>query len=74
MPDIPIAPTIVRIVGAREFRWLSRAPDPKAFYAEHYFFLQPLENGRTQVVHGESFSGTIAEERWSSISVNLKRA
>ncbi|SCB36174.1 S-(hydroxymethyl)glutathione synthase [Rhizobium hainanense] len=74
VPDIPIAPTILRIVGARELRWLSQAPDPKAFYAEHYFFLQPLDGGRTHVVHGESFSGTVAEERWSSISVNLKRA
>lgn len=74
VPDIPIAPTIIHIVPARELRWLSQAPDPSAFRAEHYFLFTAKEGGRTHVVHGEAFSGTIAEERWPSISANLRRA
>jgi len=39
--DRPFAPSVNRIVAAREFRWVTTRPDPKDFRAEHCFTLTP---------------------------------
>lgn len=71
MPDREVGPTITRIVGARELRWLTAAPGG-VFSAEHIFILEPLENGGTRVKHNEVFDGPLSEERWPGINVNLR--
>jgi S-(hydroxymethyl)glutathione synthase len=73
-PDIPLSPTLIRIVAGRELRWLTLAPDPAAFSAEHIFILQPLPGGRTHLVHNEIFKGAVVEERWPGIDTNLRQA
>lgn len=66
-PSVPISPTITTIVGARELRWLTDLP---GFRGEHYFLLRRLDNGDTELVHGEDFSGSLAEERWDGINAS----
>ena len=72
-PDIPINPTITRIVGARELRWLSEAPGG-VFSAEHIFVLEPIAGGKTRVAHSEIFGGPVAEQRWPNIDTNTRAA
>jgi S-(hydroxymethyl)glutathione synthase len=68
-----VTPTITRIVGARELRWLSQAPGG-VFSAEHIFVLEPTADGKTRVLHSEVFDGPVADERWPSINTNLRQA
>lgn len=72
-PDIPINPTITRIVGARELRWLSEAPGG-VFSAEHIFVLEPIADGKTRLGHSEIFGGPVAEQRWPNIDTNTRAA
>jgi S-(hydroxymethyl)glutathione synthase len=72
-PDIPINPTLTRIVGARELRWLSEAPGG-VFSAEHIFVLEPTEDGTTRLSHNELFGGPVADERWPNIDRNTRAA
>ena len=55
--DIPLSPTLTRVVGAREFRWLSVIPGDEGFHADHYFILTPTAEGGTHFRHNESFWG-----------------
>lgn len=71
--DIKVGPTITRIVGARELRWLSVAPN-NVFRAEHIIILEPTVDGKTRVHHNEAFDGPVSEERWPSLDTNLRRA
>lgn len=73
VPEREVTPTITRIVGARELRWLSQAPGG-VFSAEHIFILEPTGNGGTRVRHNEIFDGPMANERWPSIDTNLRTA
>ena len=72
-PERQVTPTITRIVGARELRWLSQAPGG-VFSAEHIFILKPISDGRTHVLHSEVFDGPVSDERWPSINTNLRQA
>ncbi|MGO7897232.1 SRPBCC family protein [Rhizobium ruizarguesonis] len=72
-PDIPINPSLTRIVGARELRWLSEAPGA-VFSAEHIFVLEPTEDGNTRLLHNEVFGGPVADERWPNIDRNTRAA
>lgn len=57
-------PRLLRVVGARELRWVSEVPGEEISRAEHYFILSPTPDGGTQVLHCESFSGPMAAEVW----------
>ena len=70
-PPIPIGPTLISIVAAREFRWLTDAP---GFRAEHYFLLQPTPEGGTDLVHGEDFAGEALVTRWPGIEASSPAA
>lgn len=63
-PEIPLAPVMTRIVGARELRWITIIPGDEGFSAEHYFILTPLEGGRTHLIHDEIFDGPTADQVW----------
>ncbi|MGH1423862.1 MAG: SRPBCC family protein [Pseudooceanicola sp.] len=74
-PDIPLSPTLTRIVGARELRWLSEAPEPGVFRGEHVFVLTPQGNGqKTHLSHFEIFEGAAVEEMWDGIKINGRAA
>lgn len=73
-PDIPLSPVLTRIVGARELRWLTEAPEPGVFRAEHVFVLSPLPGGRTHLLHEEYFDGSVVAGMWDGIQVNARAA
>ncbi len=73
-PDIPLNPVLTRIIGARELRWLTEAPEPGVFRAEHRFMLTPLPGGRTRLDHDEDFEGVAVAEMWDGIAVNGRAA
>ncbi|WP_108610617.1 SRPBCC family protein [Aminobacter sp. MSH1] len=73
-PDIPLSPTVTRIIAGRELRWVTEAPEPGIFRAEHIFILEPLPEGRTHLIHNESFDGAAVAEVWDGINVNGRKA
>lgn len=64
VPDIPLNPVLTRIVGARELRWLTEAPEPGIFRAEHIFVLAPNGSGGTRLTHNEEFDGAAVADMW----------
>ncbi len=67
---LPLAPTINRVVGAREFRWMSTNPE---FNAEHIFEMQPTKTG-THLIHREIFNGPGVEPMAGFIQGAVKPA
>lgn len=63
----PFSPKIIRIVGARELRWVSEIPGETISRAEHYFILTPLPDGKTHVEHCEEFDGPFADTMWALV-------
>lgn len=57
-------PRLLRVVGARELRWVSEVPGEEISRAEHYFILSPTADGGTLVSHCEAFSGPMTAEVW----------
>lgn len=57
-------PLLLRVVGARELRWVSEVPGEEVTRAEHYFILTPTADGGTHLEHCESFTGPLAEDMW----------
>ena len=64
MDAIPFSPTVTRIVGARELRWLSAVPGEDGFTADHYFVLQPTPDGGTHLQNCEAFEGPNLDMVW----------
>lgn len=73
-PDLPLEPTILRIVGARELRWISYTPDPTLLSGEHIFILEPTDDGGCHLRHNEIFRGSLVDTMWPGISINGKAA
>jgi hypothetical protein len=67
--DFPIDATILTVEENKEIRW--RGPRSavlgKVFSGEHYFQLEPLPNGRTRFIHGETFRGVVPDLLWSRL-------
>lgn len=57
-------PLLLRVVGARELRWVSEVPGEEVTRAEHYFILTPTADGGTHLEHCESFTGPLEDEMW----------
>ena len=56
---ITMHPTLLAVRPERELRWLGHFIFTGIFDGEHYFLLDPLDDGRTRLTHGESFSGLL---------------
>ena len=52
-------PQVLRVSPARQIRWLGRVGPGGLFDGEHYFVLEPREDGTTRLVHGERFTGLL---------------
>lgn len=52
-------PQVLRVSPARQIRWLGRVGPGGLFDGEHYFVLEPAEDGTTRMVHGERFTGLL---------------
>ena len=57
-------PLLLRVVGARELRWVSEVPGEEVTRAEHYFILTPTADGGTHLEHCESFTGPLEDAMW----------
>jgi S-(hydroxymethyl)glutathione synthase len=66
VPAFPLTPTLIRIVAARELRWISVASD-HGLSGEHYFILTPCADGGTHFVHNEDFDGANLPMMWPGI-------
>ncbi len=72
---VPIAARIVRADGT-ELRWEGpRSPLQASLgRGSHYVRLEPLEPGRTRVVHGEVFHGPLFRIPWALLGPRLQAA
>ena len=52
-------PEVLVMDEGRELRWLGTLGMPSIFDGEHYFVLEPTDDGRTRFVHGEVFHGVL---------------
>ncbi|MGB0121431.1 MAG: SRPBCC domain-containing protein [Solirubrobacterales bacterium] len=50
-------PTVLKADPGRELRWLGRLGVRGIFDGEHYFQLRELDNGGTELLQGEKFTG-----------------
>ena len=50
---------VLRVEPNRELRWLGHFLLPYIFDGEHIFLLEPIEPGRSRLVHDEIFSGLL---------------
>jgi len=54
---ITIKPSVLKAEPGREVRWLGHLVVPGIFAGEHYFLIQPAEDGKVRLIQGEKFSG-----------------
>jgi hypothetical protein len=53
-------PRVLRAVPDQELRWLGRVVLPGVFDGEHFFQIEPLDQGRrTRFIQGERFTGLL---------------
>lgn len=56
---IKMNPRFLRIDSNRELRWKGKLFIPGIFDGEHYFILEPMEEGQVRLIQGELFSGIL---------------
>ncbi|MCH7229265.1 SRPBCC domain-containing protein [Glycomyces sp. L485] len=54
-----VRPRVLRVSPARQIRWLGRLGPGGLFDGEHFFVLEPQEDGATVLTHGERFTGVL---------------
>jgi S-(hydroxymethyl)glutathione synthase len=74
IPPFPLTPTLLRVVGARELRWITRRPDEIVTSGEHYFILKPTADGGTHLFHNETFESEAMEMIWPAIQASTLSA
>ncbi len=58
--DTTFRPRVLRAVPDQELRWLGRVVFPGIFDGEHFFKIEPLEEGRrTRFIQVEGFTGLL---------------
>lgn len=70
IPPFPLTPTLLRVVGARELRWITRKPDEIVTSGEHYFILKPTADGGTHLFHFETFESEAMEMVWPTVEAS----
>jgi len=66
IPPFALTPTLLRVVGARELRWITLAGG-MGVSGEHYFILTPTADGGTELFHNEIFDHEAIEMIWPAI-------
>lgn len=59
--SIVFKPRIVIADGEKNFAWLGSFGVKGIFDGYHYFHLQPIEENKVLLIHGEKFSGILAK-------------
>jgi S-(hydroxymethyl)glutathione synthase len=70
IPPFPLTPTLLRVVGARELRWITLKPDEIVTSGEHYFILKPTPDGGTHLLHHETFESNAIEMVWAAVEAS----
>jgi hypothetical protein len=65
-------PTVLSVRPERELRWLGHVLFPGLFDGEHYFQLEPIDDGRTRFTQGEKFSGILVGLLGGTLSATLE--
>lgn len=55
--SLTFRPRLLAVRPDRELRWIDRTPIPGLLEGEHWFILEPSEDGRVRFLHGERFRG-----------------
>jgi hypothetical protein len=63
-------PTLIKVEPNRELRWLGHFLFKGLFDGEHYFEIEPLDNSRIRLRHGEHFRGLLAAPLFALIGKN----
>jgi S-(hydroxymethyl)glutathione synthase len=74
VPAFQFQPKLIRIVGARELRWITVMPGDAGLSGEHYFILTPCADGGTHFVHNEEFAGAIVDAIFPAIEASTRPA
>jgi len=53
-------PEVLVVTPAKEFRWKGKMMVKGLFDGEHYFILNVIEGGGTELTHGENFTGLLS--------------
>lgn len=70
--SITMNPIFLQIDANRELRWKGRLLLNGIFDGEHYFQLESLSNGQTELIQGEKFSGLLVPFMKKMIHGNTK--
>lgn len=71
-PALPVPVKFLTVQENRELRW--RGGNDAVFAGEHYFVLEPVDNGkRTRLIHGEDFSGIVVKLLAPLLSGQIER-
>lgn len=70
--QIKMNPVFLNIDKDKELRWKGRLWIDGIFDGEHYFILEPLNNGKTRFTQGELFSGILIPFLKKMIDVETK--
>ena len=53
-------PKVLVCTDKQEFRWKGKLGIKGIFDGEHYFILQAISNNKTELIHGENFTGLLS--------------
>lgn len=70
IPPFPLTPTLLRVIGGRELRWITRKPGEIVTSGEHYFILKPKADGGTHLFHHETFESEAMEMIWPAVEAS----
>lgn len=59
--EVVFKPEVAVVDPPHEMRWRGKLWLPSLFVAEHYFRLEPVDDGKTKLLHGEDFSGALVK-------------
>jgi len=62
-----ITPILLNVEEEREIRWKGKFLFTGLFDGEHYFLIEPTEDGKVTFIQGESFSGILFYPIWHFI-------
>jgi hypothetical protein len=65
-------PVVLKSEQRKEFRWKGKLFVSGLFDGEHYFILKAISENKTELIHGENFSGVFVGPIWSLIGEKTK--
>jgi hypothetical protein len=66
-------PVILALQPEAELRWMGRLMLPGIFNGEHQFQLEPIDEGRTRLIHRETFSGLLVPLLWRNLDTQTRQ-